>query len=371
MDVKIYALKGCGNVLVQLVLALPVILILEYFIYNRFMLRGVNYQRTFSQVHVFEGEKVNMVEVIENNNLLPIPWLKAEARFGPSFEFGEIENLQTVQGGYHRSVFSIMPFYKIKRTHEVTCIHRGEYPVGNVTITSGDVLGLISKIKTYDNEVVIIVYPTPLDNKQLAKCCSSLQGDVVVRRFINADPFMIAGVRDYAPGDPMYSINWKATARTNSLQVYKYDFTSNSNVLFLFNIDTCSDQGPFPNEQEAKMLEYAIRFCASAVKTVIGMGIAAGFCSNAHYRDSTEFINIASRCSKTQIYTIFESLGRMQLNRTVSFITMLQKLRGTIPKNTDIVVISLYVDETMQEELTLLRRGGFKVEVWNLSDSMN
>ena len=355
----------------QLALALPVILILEYLLYRKYILKGVSYQRTFSQVHVFEGEKVNMVEVIENNSLLPIPWLKAEARLGPYFVFGESENLETVQGGYHRSVFSIMPFYKIKRTHEITCTHRGDFQVGTVTITSGDILGFISKIKTYDNNISIIVYPTPLDNKQLTKCFSSLQGDVVVRRFINADPFMVAGVRDYAPGDPMYSINWKATAKTDSMQVYKYDFTSNSNILFLFNIDTCSEQGPFPNEQEAKMLEFAIRFCASAVKTVIEMGIAAGFCSNAHYRDSTEFINIASRCSKTQMYTIFEALGRMQLNRTISFNTMLHKLKSSIPKNTDIVVISLYVDDTLQEELTLLRRGGFKVEVWNLSDSMN
>lgn len=329
----------------------------------------MNYKRTLSGSAVFEGEKISMIEDIENNNFLPISWMKAESRISPNLVLGTVTNMQSSQGGYHRSVFSIMPFYRIKRTYEVTCMQRGDYNVGNVTITSGDIFGFVSKIISYNSDANLIVYPNPLPADKMTDCFHSLQGDVVVRRFINPDPFLVAGVRQYQNGDPLSSINWKATARTNELQVYKYDYSANSNILILFNIDSSSKQDPFPNEGESKKIEYGIHFCAAVVEKAIKQGIATGFCSNGHFRDKTEYVNIPSRCSKAQLYTILEAMARLQLHRTVSFYTMIKNMRSSIPKDTDILIVTLYNDEQIQEEIYELRRYGHQVEIWVLPES--
>ena len=353
----------------QIALTLPLLLIFEIVLYKFFILRGMVYKRTVSVRNAFEGEKISIIEDIQNNNFLPIPWMKAEALISPNLKFDYIKNMQTSQGGYHRSVFSIMPFYRIKRTHQVTCLLRGDYNVGNVTITSGDIFGFVSKITSYNNEARIIVYPSPLREDKLLECFHSLQGDVVVRRFINPDPFLVAGVREYQTGDPMSSINWKATARTNSLQVYRYDYSSNSNVLVLFNIDCYSEQGPYPNEEESKRLEYGIHFCAAVVEKAIRQGIATGFCSNGHFRDDKDFVNIPSRCSTPQLYIILEAMAKLQLNRTLSFYTMIKSIRESVPKDTDILIVSLYTDEEIEKEIIELRRNGHQVEKWIIDES--
>ncbi|PYG87308.1 uncharacterized protein (DUF58 family) [Ruminiclostridium sufflavum DSM 19573] len=348
----------------QIALTLPLMVLAEIMLYRYFNLRGMTYKRTLSESAVFEGEKIFMVEDIENNNFLPIAWMKAESLINPNLRLGAAKNIQTSQGGYHRSVFSIMPFYRLRRTYEMTCMLRGDYSVGNVTITAGDIFGLMSKIVTYDNETRLLVYPKPLNMEEMVKCFHSLQGDAVVRRFINPDPFFVAGVREYQTGDPMYSVNWKATARTNSLQVYKYDYTANSNIIILFNIDADSRQDLLPNEEEGKRIEYGIHFCAAVVERMISLGIATGFCSNGHFREEEDFVSIPSRCSRPQLYTVFEALAKLRLNRAISFHTLIKTVRNTIPKETDVLIISLYTDERIEEEIFELRRSGHQVEKW-------
>jgi len=353
----------------QIALTLPLLFIIESILYKHFILRGVIYKRTLSKSTVFEGEKLLLIEDIENNNFLPIAWMKAESLISPNLRLDHIKNMQAAQGGYHRSVFSIMPFYRLKRTHEVTCLQRGDYNVGNVTITSGDIFGFVSKIITCNSDSKLLVYPNPLPEDKMLECFHSLQGDVVVRRFINPDPFMVEGVRQYQIGDPMSSINWKATARTNSLQVYKYDHSANSSILILFNIDSSNRQDPFPNEEECKRIEYGIHFCTAVVEKFINQGIATGFCSNGHFRDEKEFVNIPTRCSKPQLYTILEAMAKLQLHRTLSFQTMIKTIRIAIPKDVDILIISLYIDEEIEEEIFELRRNGHQVEKLVISES--
>lgn len=353
----------------QIVLALPLLILIETSLYKFFILRGMVYKRSVSTASAFEGEKIYMVEDIENNNFLPIAWMKAESRISPNLQIASAKNMDTAQGGYHRSVFSIMPYYRLKRTHEVTCLKRGDYNVGNVTITSGDIFGFINKIIAYDYDARLLVYPNPLGEDQMRECFHSLQGDAVVRRFINPDPFLVAGVRQYQWGDPMSSISWKSTARTNSMQVYKYDYSANSNILILFNIDSSSKQDPFPNEEECARIEFGIHFCASIVERSIKQGIATGFCSNGHFRDMTDFVHIPSRCSKPQLYDILEAMARLQLHRTVSFYTMIQNMRSSIPKDTDVLIVTLYVDEKIEEGIYQLRRDGHQVELLAIAES--
>lgn len=356
-------------IFLQIVLALPLVLMLETILYKCFILRKMTYERSISAAAAFEGQKVYMIENIENNNFLPIPWMKAESRISPNLAVASGKNMASVQEGYHRSVFSIMPYYRFKRTHEVTCLQRGDYNVGNVTITTGDIFGFVSKISTYENEARLLVYPNPLQEDKLINCFHSLQGDVVVRRFINPDPFMVAGVRQYQSGDPMSSINWKATARTNTMQVYKYDYSADSNILILFNIDSSSKQDPYPNEEECRQIEFGIHFCAAIVEKSINQGIATGFCSNGHFRDEAEIVNIPSRCSKPQLYTIFEAMARLQLHRTLSFYTMIKNIRSSIPKDTDILIVTLYSDESIEEQVYNLRRDGHQVEILDIRAS--
>jgi uncharacterized protein (DUF58 family) len=48
-------------------------------------------------------------------------------------------------------------------------------------------------------------------------------GPIRVSNKIYEDPTRIYGIREYVPGDPIKSIHWKVSAKTNKLQVKTYE----------------------------------------------------------------------------------------------------------------------------------------------------
>ena len=69
-------------VLVALVLAG-----LQSLVFGLFNLKRLEYRRYFSRTHLFEGESLEMVEVLRNKKPLPVPWLRIESRISPFLRF--------------------------------------------------------------------------------------------------------------------------------------------------------------------------------------------------------------------------------------------------------------------------------------------
>ena len=69
----------------------------------------------------------------------------------------------------------------------------------------------------------LTVLPAPADLTLDFRTPKHMIGDVIVRRHLLFDPFLIAGVRAYTPGDTMNRIHWLATARQGELMVHNND----------------------------------------------------------------------------------------------------------------------------------------------------
>src|SRR5699024_9228119 len=139
---------------------------------------------------------------------------------------------------FHKSLFSLKPYKKITRWHDVTCLKRGDYRMETVTMTSGDPLGFNPKHRVINvSNANILVYPNLVPLGDIPFPTHSWMGYITVRRWIVEDPFLTAGVREYTHGDSMNAINWKATARTGNLQVNKKDFTADPHLMIYLNFD--------------------------------------------------------------------------------------------------------------------------------------
>lgn len=166
---------------------------------------------------------------------------------------------------YHRSIFSLGPYSTVTRRHKVLCPRRGYYHIKSVAVTAGDLLGLAkNKSREIETDSLVIVYPTTIPISDILNDQTSFTGDVVVRRWIVDDPFMIRGIRAYTGFEPYNRINWKATAKTGELQVHDFDFTSDIRLMVLVNIDVSADQwGAAVDEMRA---ERALSIAASVVR---------------------------------------------------------------------------------------------------------
>src|SRR5690625_3278133 len=178
---------------------------LQSFVYERWGLSHIKYTRSFSEVAVVEGEEIEMVDEISNKKLLPVPWLRLESKISKFLQFQTQSDTdhKIDHGGFHRTLFSLMPYQKVRRRQYLTCTKRGYYHFENVDISTGDVFGFGEIFKSIKASAEIIVYPRLVALEDIPLPSHSWLGEIVVRRWIIEDPFLTSGVRDYHYGDPL------------------------------------------------------------------------------------------------------------------------------------------------------------------------
>src|SRR5690625_4523790 len=117
---------------------------LQSYIYGKWGLSRVEYVRSFSEVAVFEGEEIKMTDEIANKKLLPIPWLRLEAKINENLQFkgqdqkeqetglDQSKQSEIIHGNYHRMLFSLLPYQRIRRQQKLVIKKRGLYHIENV-----------------------------------------------------------------------------------------------------------------------------------------------------------------------------------------------------------------------------------------------
>lgn len=339
-----------GWVLAAVLLALG---FLQRWVLSRFGIRGLSYHRRFSKQAAFEGEEAELIEVIRNDRPLFLPWLRAESRISPYLRFGRQDNLSVVGERYHKSVFTLRPFQQITRRHRVRLTHRGAYDAGNVSLTLGDLLGAEGKGAELYSPARILVYPRLMESEELPLPVSRLQGELIVRRHLLQDPFLINGIRDYRAGDAIRDIHWPATARMGSLQVKTHDDTADTKLLAVINVQMSEGQWGELMDYEQAEIERAISIAATMCVQALRGGVAAGFAANMPMdTDEAPVIlppeRYASR--EEELLSAFARLRILRCRNFLSFLDDLSFLRGT-----DILLLSAYTSESVEEKIQYLR----------------
>lgn len=336
----------------------------QSYIYHRWGLKNIEYRRSFSESAVVEGEKVEMIDEISNKKLLPVPWLRLESKISKHLQFQVDEQSDHAidHGGFHRTLFSLMSYQRIRRRHQLTCTKRGHYRFGRVDLSTGDVFGFSEAVDHVEAEAEIIVYPKLVPLEEIPLPSHSWLGDVVVRRWIIEDPFLTSGVREYAPGDPLNAIHWKATARTNELQVSKRDFTSDHHLMIYLNFNQTGDI--WMPIVDRDLIEESISYVASIAQYTIAKGIETGLGCNSYTSDQPkESIRIQPENSKQQLTYIFETLAKVEVASHESIDVFLNEDIEKKVRGTDILLVTSLMTDSMQERIEKLEELGNAVEV--------
>lgn len=330
--------------------------LIQRLILNAWGLKGLSYTRRFSRKTAWEGEEAEMIEVIRNDRPLFIPWLRAESRISPHLRLGKQENLAVSGERYHKSIFTLRPFQQITRRHRVRLLKRGAYDVGNVALTLGDLLGMGGKGVDLHTPAEILVYPKLLNERDLPLPVSRLQGDLIVRRHYVADPFLVNGIRDYRFGDPIRDIHWPASARMNALQVKTHDYTADTKLLAVINAQMSENQWGDLMDYEQDMIERAISIAATVCLRVLSGGVAAGFAANMPLGESENATLLPPERHSAREEELLAAFARLKILRCRNFLSFLDDL--SFLRGTDILILSAYTSEAVEEKIALLRRFG-------------
>ncbi|MCL1882309.1 MAG: DUF58 domain-containing protein, partial [Defluviitaleaceae bacterium] len=197
-----------------------VLLIAVIFSLRRVGLERISYKRYFSQEGVFEGETVQLVEEIQNCYFLPLFFVDVDAYL---YNELRLKSHSQPQSGMQEftSRFFLAPYTQVRRSIPIECVKRGYYELDSVYVQN----------KSRGAKARLFVYPRTLPYEENNPMENQMQNLAESERRLFQDPFSFSGVREYRPGDPFRSINYKATAKTNALKVNERDFFSSRSFM--------------------------------------------------------------------------------------------------------------------------------------------
>ena len=344
---------------------LLIALLILYFLWTALInwgLKRLSCSRKFSCRAAFEGETGEVIEVVRNDRPCMIPWLRLESRISPHLRLGKQENLQVSGEMYYCSFFTLMPYQQILRRHRVRFLRRGAYDLGNAALTTGDIFGFFRFARNQELSAPVLVYPRILEQEELPLPVSLMLGDLIRRHQMLQDPFLVKGIREYQPGDPVRDIHWPATAKTGQTQVRVHDVTARAKLLVVLNVQAQELQwSNYISEKEADVVEDGIRLAASLCLYALRAGLSAGFATNMPLgsgNGGTVFLPAPGTAREEELLDAFAQLN---VRCTKKFPVLLEELADQ--QGLDILVLSRYTGQTMENALEKLRRNGNQVQL--------
>lgn len=353
------------------IVAAVVILYAQSHLFKRFVLRRISYERHFKVKTCYRGDEVELIEQLSNSKWLPVPWLRVESQLSSHLRFQRQENFAVSSGELsqnHKSFFSLSPYTKITRKHRIIPVRRGWYKLQTVTLTGGDLLGLHSRSLQIPLNSELLVYPRPAEVPIHRLPYHSWQGDQSVRRWIISDPFVIAGARDYQPGDTYKQVNWKATAKTGRLQVHQYDYTADRRLMIYLNVDDA--EGMWRSVTNEALIERGIEWAAGAADAVIHQGMEVGFSANMPLAGEKSSVHIEPNGGHEHLLGIYEAMSKLLLERTELFSQLLEQAALGGYKERDVLIITSHWNDTLEQHAQRLRYNGNAVAVWMLTEQI-
>jgi uncharacterized protein (DUF58 family) len=318
-------------------------------IWTRRMAEGVIAQRRFVD-RAFFGDEVAVQVTVHNTGWLPIPWL----------EVRESLPVELFTPPLKGEVVSLGPGERWHLRYTLRCRRRGYYPIGPLTLRSGDLLGIAHPNTVQAATDHLIVYPQVVPLQKLGLPTHSPLVVLATRVPLFEDPTRVIGVRDYQRGDSPRRIHWTATASAGRLLVKQYKPAIARETLICLDLSEES----YAARERYTATELAIVVAASVACHVVNQErLAVGLATEAHdplLKGRARFF-LPPRSERAHLMGLLEVLARVQVTTTTPFADWLRRESVRLPWGTTLAVITGREGADLFDTLVYLRRAGFAV----------
>ena len=308
------------------------------YLWGRRALTAVSYRRHLSQERAAWGDGVVLSVRVENRKLLPLPWLCIEDEMPAALV------IRTVLTSSHlaerrrlRILSSVLWYQQVTRRYTLLCTARGEHVFGPAELRSGDIFGLATAWLTLPERTTLLVYPRVVSPSALGLPPAQPFGPLRTPRRLFDDPLRTVGIRDYAVGDSLRSMHWKATARTGAPQVRVPEPVRTLRAVIFLDVATGEHAW---DGYDPDLLELAIVTAASTAMYLLAEGFEVGLITNGRALGRPGVIGVAPSHGPATGPAILEELARLgplsaaPLDRVILF------ERGQLPGQCSVIVVT-------------------------------
>lgn len=322
-------------------------------------LRGVRLVRKPRSTRAQMGQIFEERFEIDNPNRLPRLWI-------------EVRDESSLPGTQASRLFPLVESRR-GRTYlaRTRLLKRGVYPLGPSVLESGDPFGLFPVSRKYPADESLLVYPLLAEVRSFPTPAGIIPGGEALRRRTQQVTPNAAGVRDYAPGDPLNRIHWVSTARRGRLIAKEFELDPQAEVwIFLDASRTGQSSLPYePPSQDAEDLwkrsgqlqlppsteEYGVSVAASLVRYFLRQGRTVGFASAGQ-----SLSVIPPDRGARQLSKILESLALLRSEGSLPLRSLVELQAQHMARGSTIVLITHSVDEDVALVVDYLARRGMR-----------
>jgi uncharacterized protein (DUF58 family) len=299
---------------------------------------------TLERDSVTEGDDVELALQVTSRTALPR--LELSPTVGPGLEL--------VDG--RPPPLSLAPGEERSLVVPLRCRRWGLYDVGTFDVAAYDSFGLVVDEQVLEPQLALRVYPATERVQRLLRPLETqpFVGNQVART--KGDGIEHADIRPFMPGDRLRRINWRASARRQSLLVNESHPERNADVVLF--LDTFAEAGA----EGDSTLDHTVRAATALAEAYLKRRDRVGVVG---FGGVVRWLTPAS--GARQLYRIVESL----LDTHVAF-TYVAKTADllpprSLPPQSLVVALTPLLDRRALEALTDLRARGFDLAIVDVS----
>ncbi|MBM3932899.1 MAG: DUF58 domain-containing protein [SAR202 cluster bacterium] len=328
--------------------------------WNRSALYGLIYERKFSDPRIFLGDTLEMDLLLTNKKIVPLSWVKIEDIVPEGVKIVEASKINDAPAWdlrYLRHTTAVAWYERIRWRYKLKFRRRGIYSIGPANIESGDPFGFLKSKNLTSPPVEVVVYPRVYPLIELGIPPARPLGEIKGGNRIFPDPSRLAGIRDYVIGDPIKTIDWKATSKLSKLMVRTYEPSSTYTVVICLQTDMVK---PHWQSYDAVQLERVISAAASVAKYSAEKQYSVGLFCNDMPIVAGKPMTVSPTNDPENLTQVLSALAVIRTFSIGPMYEVLIDYSRRFPFGATIVLVSAFLPEEMALTLTDLKARDYK-----------
>jgi len=326
-------------------------------------LRGVAYRRVLGARRSPFGESIPLEIEVWNRSRLPLAWLRADDEASQGLEVRERDLEPGEEPGTNvlRNAWTLRPWERVRRRFHVGAERRGVFTIGPVDLSAGDPFARRVAAETREASDTFLVWPRTIATTELQP--PDLWGDLErARGGLAEDPSRFAGVRPYAPGDPLRRLHARASARLDRPMTKRFEPSRDREVLIALDVQVAEgaawDAGWGDDE-----VEHLYVVAASVARSLALRRVTFGILAAGYTGAETRIASVPVSSAPGQAERVLDLLARLSSHASMPFERLLVVAARTVRPGTTVLVLTARDPEPFVPALRRLRAAGADVVV--------
>lgn len=286
------------------------------------------------------GETFSITMDFYNAGWLPIPFFKVRTNLSKRLT-GEEEKA---------GIYSMMPGIKTSLKKDFTCRHKGVYKLGHVEVEFGDVFGLFSWKRVFDENIFLHVYPRVCPIRHIDVPVRQQFGTVAVKHNAYEDFASLKDIRKYRLGDSFKKIHWKVTAHRGEFYVRNVELNATADLNIFLDLYRENYTGDLAFDMEEKAAECAV----SIIRYALSRDMSVHFIAK-----DERFISLSAK-GVNRFHEFMDVISKTTVNGDVPAAELIKREVRKLDWDAAVLVITPKLDKASLETYLMLKSLGIE-----------